>query len=133
MSTLRLARSIPPAPAAAVLAFAADGLYLALIGQQGNGASSRVVFVGASLAGAGAACVTADFAAGAAGGLAAAWATATLWVWAVLGLASIGIAIVPAALLSTVALLRRHAPDFAVAAGIAAGVLLAVSSLFWTS
>ncbi len=133
LRTARIARSIPPALAAAVLAFAADGLYLALIEQQGNGVGSRVVFVAASLAGAGAACATADLAATAVGGAVAAWAVATLWAWVVLGVASIGLAFVPAALLATVALTRRRAPDLAVAAGIAAALLLAAAGLAWTS
>jgi hypothetical protein len=132
MHALRGLRSVHPALAAAMLAFAGDGLYLVVIGQQGDGIGSRVVFVAASLAGAGAACATADLTAGAAGGVVAAWAAATLWVWVVLGAASIGLAIVPAAVLATVALMRRHAPDFAVAAGITAGVLLAVAGLVWT-
>ncbi len=133
MAVVRLAAGIRPAWAAAVLAFAAGGLYLGVIAQQGNGIGARVVLVAASLAGAGAACATADLFAGPVAGVVAAWAAATLWIWVVLGSASIGIAIVPAALLATVALTRRRAPDIVVAAGIGAGLLAGAAILVWTA
>jgi len=116
MRVPRIAVFVHPAYAAAFCAFAVDGLYLAVIAQQGNG-GSRVAFIAASLA---------------AASLAAAWAVTTLWIWVWLGIASIGIVIVPAAVLASVALTRRRAPAAVVAAGMALGFLTAVAGLAWT-
>jgi hypothetical protein len=129
---MRALRVFSPAHAAAFCAFAVDGLYLALISHQDTGITSRVAFVAASIAGAGAACTTAELVGGFAGGLAAAWAAATLWIWVVLGAASIGLAGVPAGILAVVALKRRRETTLAIAAGIAAALLTAAAGLAWT-
>jgi hypothetical protein len=123
---------IHPGYAAALCALAVDGVYLALIAQQGNGGGSRVVFVAASIGTAGVAAATAEGCAGLAAGVAAGWATATLWTWVVLGGASIGILVVPAGIFATVALTRRRAQPFVVAAGIAIALLIAAAGLAWT-
>jgi hypothetical protein len=123
---------VHPGYAAAFCAFAVDGVYLALIGQQDGFGESRVVFVAASIATAGVAAAAAEGSPGLAGGLAAAWATATLWIWVVLGALSIGILVVPAGIFATVALTRRHAHPLVVAAGIALALLIATAGLAWT-
>ena len=122
---------IHPGYLAALCAFAVDGVYLALIAQQGNG-GSRVAFVAASVAAAGVAAAAAEGSATLAAGLAVAWATATLWIWVVLGSASIGLLIVPAGIFATIALTRRRAHPLVVAAAIALAVLIAVAGLAWT-
>jgi hypothetical protein len=127
----RIAVLVHPAYAAAFCAFAVGGLYLAVIAQQGNG-GSRVAFVAASLAAAGVAAAASAGSDALPASLAAAWAVTTLWIWVVLGLASIGILIVPAAVPATVALTHRQAPAAAVAAGMALGFLTAVAGLAWT-
>jgi hypothetical protein len=132
MRALRLAGGIRPGYAAAVLAFAADGLYLAVIAHQDTGITGRVVFVAASLAGAGAVAATAELLAGRAAGVAAAWAAATLCIWTLLGVFSIGLAVAPAGAFAVVALNRRRDPAFVVAAGIVAAALTAVAGLAWT-
>jgi hypothetical protein len=123
---------VHPAYLAALCAFAVDGLYLALIAQQGNGGGSRVTLVAASIAAAGVAAAAAEGSTAVAAGLAAAWATATLWVWVVLGAASIGILIVPAGIFATIALTRRRAHPLVITAGIALAFLPAVAGLAWT-
>jgi hypothetical protein len=123
---------IHPGYMAAALALAVTGLYLALIAQQGNGGGSRVAFVAASIAAAGVAAAAAEGSAALAGGLAAAWATATLWIWVVLGALSIGILIVPAGIFATIALTRRRAHPLVIAAGIALALLIAAAGLFGT-
>src|SRR5690348_15630158 len=122
---------IHPGYAAALCAFAADGLYLALIAQQGNG-GSRVAFIAASIATGGVAAAAAESCAGIAADLAATWATATLWIWVLLGALSIGILVVPAGIFATIALTRRRAHPLAVAAGIGCALLIAVAGLVWT-
>jgi uncharacterized membrane protein YhaH (DUF805 family) len=122
---------IHPGYMAAALAFAVDGLYLALIAQQGNGGGSRVAFVAASIAAAGVAAAAAEGIEGHGAGLAAAWATATLWIWVVLAL-SIGILIVPAGIFATIALTRRRAHPLVIAAGIALALLIAAAGLVGT-
>jgi hypothetical protein len=117
---------------AAFCAFAVDGLYLATVSQQGTGITSRVVFVAASIATAGVAAAVAQGNAAPAGGLAAAWAAATLWIWVVLGAFSIGILVVPAGIFATIALTRRKAHPLVIAAGIALAFLIAVAGLFGT-
>jgi drug/metabolite transporter (DMT)-like permease len=123
---------IHPGYLAALCAFAVDGLYLALIAQQGNGGGSRVAFVAASVAAAGIAAAAAEGSTAVAEGLAAAWATATLWIWVVLGALSIGILIVPAGIFATIALTRRRAHPLVIAAGIAVALLIAAAGLAWT-
>jgi hypothetical protein len=133
MRALRIAGGIRPGHWAALLAFAVDGLYLAVIARQDTGITGRVAFVALSIAGAGAVCATAELIPGLAAGVAAAWAAATLWIWTLLGAASIGILVAPAGVLAVVALTRRRETAFAVAAGIAAALLTAVAGLAWTS
>ena len=122
-----------PAYAAAVCAFAVDALYVALIAQQGNGIGSRIVFVAGGLALAGVAAATAGEMCALPGGFAAAWAAAILWIWVLLGAASVGILIVPAAIFATIALTRRQAPAVAITSGIALAFLTAAAGLAWTS
>ena len=121
-----------PACAAALCAFAADALYLTFIAQQGNGITSRVVFVATSLAAAGLAIAAAEGVGMPLAGLAAAWAVATLWIWVLLGIFSIGIAVVPAGMFATIALRRRNVPDTMIAAGLGLGVLTAAAGLALT-
>jgi hypothetical protein len=123
---------IHPGVAAAFCAFAVDALYLALINSQGEGGGSRVAFVAASIATGGVAAAAAEGCSGLAAGVSAAWATATLWIWVVLGAFSIGILVVPAAMFATVALTGRRAHSLAIAAGIAIAVLIAAAGLAWT-
>jgi hypothetical protein len=123
---------IHPGYMAALCAFAVDGVYLAVIGQQDNFGEGRVVFVAASIATAGVAAAAAEGSATSAAGLAAAWASATLWIWAALGAASIGILVAPAAVFATVALTRRGAHPLVIAAGIALALLVAAAGLAWT-
>lgn len=123
---------IHPGFAAAFCAFAVDAVYLVVIAQQGNGGGSRVAFVAASIATAGVAAAAAETCTGAAAGLSAAWAAATLWIWVLLGVFSIGIVIVPAAMFATVALRRRRAQPLAIAAGIACALLIAAAGVAWT-
>ncbi|HZD87522.1 MAG TPA: hypothetical protein VE088_05910 [Gaiellaceae bacterium] len=132
MRALRLGAGFPPAYAAAVLALAVTGVYLALIATQGDRPGSRVPFVAASIAAAGMAAGAAGRRMGRAGGLAGGWAAATLWIWAGLGAASIGILVVPAAVLATLALVRLRAPAAPVTAGIALAFGIAVAGLVWT-
>ena len=133
MRALRLGAGFPAAYAAAALAFVVTGVYLAVISTQGTQAGSRVPFVAASLAGAGAAAAATAMGTVRIGGLVGGWAAATLWIWAVLGAASIGILVVPAAVLATVALMRLHAPAPPVAVGIALALGTAAAGLAWTS
>jgi hypothetical protein len=133
MRALRIARGIRPGYAAAVLALAVDGLYVAVIAQQDTGITSRVAFVAASVAGAGVVSATAELVAGLGGEVAAAGAAATLWVWTVLGILSIGLAVAPAAVFATGALMRRQQAAFGIALGIAAALLIATAGLAWTS
>jgi hypothetical protein len=133
MRALRITLGVHPAYAAALCAFAVDGLYVAVIAQEGNGTGSRVVFVAASLAAAGSAAVAAESRGMPAAGVTAAWAATTLWIWALLGALSIGIAVAPAAIVATVALTRRRAPAVALAAGVALAVLTAAAGLAWTA
>ena len=132
MRVLRIPRGVPLGYAAALLAFAVDGLYLALIARQDTGWTSRIAFVAGSLAAAGTVCATAELCAGFAAGVGAAWAAATLWIWAVLAGASIGLLLAPAGVLATVALTRRAHGALAVAVGIAAALLVGAAGLAWT-
>ena len=132
MRALRIARGIRPGYAAAVLAFAVDGLYLAVISHQGTGLTSRVAFVSGSIAGAGAVCATAELVVGVWGDVAATAAATTLWIWMMLGLLSIGVAVAPSAVLATIALTRRPHATPGVALGIVAALLIAVAGLAWT-
>jgi hypothetical protein len=133
MRALRTTVGIHPGYAAAFGAFAVDALYLATITQQDTGITKRVVFVAASIAGAGAVCATAELRAGFAGGVAAAWAAATLWIWVVLGAFSIGLVVAPAGVFAVIALTRRRDRALPVAAGIVAALLTAAAGLVWTA
>ena len=118
---------------AAFCAFAVDGLYIALIAQQGNGMGGRVAFVAGSLAAAGVAIALGQDSGKLAGGVVAGWAVATLFIWMVLGAASIGILVAPAAIFAMIALSRLRAHSLALAAGVALAVLTAASGLAWTA
>jgi hypothetical protein len=132
MRALRIAHGLRPGYAAAVLAFAVDGLYLAVIAQQDTGVTGRVAFVAASIAAAGLACAAAESVVGLAGGVAAAWGASTLWIWTLLGALSIGLLGAPAGVLAVVALTRRRDTALAIALGIAAALLIAAAGLVWT-
>jgi hypothetical protein len=123
---------IHPGYVAAACAVAVVGLYLAVIGQQGNVGGSRVAFVAGSLLAAGVAAGAAEGIDSLTAGLTAAWAAGTLWIWAFLGMFSIGILVVPAGIFATVALTRRRAHPLVIAAGIALAFLIAVAGLAWT-
>jgi hypothetical protein len=123
---------VHPGYVAALCALVVVGLYLALIAQQGEGGGSRVAFVAASIATAGVAAAAAENSTTLAGGIAAAWAAATLWIWAALAILSIGILIAPAGVFATIALMRRKAHPLVITAGIAIALLIAVAGLAWT-
>lgn len=122
-------RTLWPAPAAAVAAALVDGLYLWLIAAEGEGqlTSGRVLFVATSL-GAAALALAAGVRARRPRSRAVAFgaAGATLAVWTVLGAFSIGILLLPAAILAILAADRAGASDWAFAAG---GAALAVAAL----
>ena len=90
---------------AAGIALAVDALYLAIIQSEGEGelTSGRVVFVAACVGGAALALVSALFLAPRARAILFTAAAAMLGVWAVLGSFSIGLLLVPAALLAAFA------------------------------
>jgi hypothetical protein len=94
---------------AAALALAVDAVYLVVLASQGNSTGSREALVACSLAGAAGALLASPVLApqGRAGLLA--WSAATLAAWALLGIASIGLLLVPSAVLAVVAL--GHALD----------------------
>jgi hypothetical protein len=133
MRVFRMAGGIRPGHAAAVLAFAVLALYLVVISSQDSGISSRVAFVAASIGGAAVICAGAELLPGLADAVALAWAAATLWIWVVLGMFSIGIVVAPAGVFAVIALTRRRAAPLAIAAGIAAAVLIAAAGLAWTA
>jgi hypothetical protein len=60
------------------------------------------------------------------------WAAGTLWLWTLLGLASIGLLIAPAAALALYALLRAPGGRLAPLVGAAAAVVVATFGLSWT-
>ena len=90
---------------AAGIALAVDALYLAIIRSEGEGelTSGRVLFVAACVGGAALALVSALFLAPRARAILFTAAAAMLGVWAVLGSFSIGLLLVPAALLAAFA------------------------------
>jgi hypothetical protein len=87
---------------AAGIALAVDALYLAIIHSEGEGelTSGRVLFVAGCIAGAALALICALFFAPRARAILFTGAAAMLCVWAVLGSFSIGLLLVPAALLA---------------------------------
>ena len=120
--------------AAAGIALAVDGLYLAIIQSEGEGelTSGRVLFVAACVGGAALALISALFLAPQARAIVLTAAAAMLGVWAVLGSFSIGLLLVPAAVLAAFAAgrvavePRREAwlAAVGVAAFVAAGLFL---------
>lgn len=90
---------------AAGIALAVDALYLAIIQSEGEGelTSGRVLFVAACVGGAALALVSALFLAPRVRAILFTAAAAMLGVWAVLGSFSIGLLLVPAALLAAFA------------------------------
>jgi hypothetical protein len=129
---MRAVLGVHVAYVAAVCAFPVDALYVVLIAQQGNGMGSRVAFVAGSLAAAGVAIAVAQDTGKLADGLAAGWAVATLFIWMLLGAASIGILVAPAAIFAMIALSRLRATSFAVAGGVALALLTAAAGVAWT-
>ena len=87
---------------AAGIALAVDALYLAIIQSEGEGelTSSRVLFVAACVGGAAVALIAALFLTPRAKAIVLTAAAAMLAVWAVLGSFSIGLLLVPAAILA---------------------------------
>jgi hypothetical protein len=129
---MRAVLGVHVAYVAAVCAFPVDALYVVPIAQQGNGMGSRVAFVAGSLAAAGVAIAVAQDTGKLADGLAAGWAVATLFIWMLLGAASIGILVAPAAIFAMIALSRLRATSFAVAGGVALALLTAAAGVAWT-
>jgi hypothetical protein len=129
---MRAVLGVHVAYVAAVCAFAVDALYVVPIAQQGNGMGSRVAFVAGSLAAAGVAIAVAQDSGRLADGMAAGWAVATLFIWMLLGAASIGILVAPAAIFAMIALSRLRATSFAVAGGVALALLTAAAGVAWT-
>jgi len=131
-------RLAPPgwwqALSAAGIALTVDALYLAIIQSEGEGelTSGRVLFVAACVGGAALALISAQFLAPRGRAVFLTAAAAMLGVWAVLGSFSIGLLLVPAAVLAgfaaghVVADARREAWLAAVGAVllVAAGLLL---------
>jgi hypothetical protein len=87
---------------AAAIALAVDALYLAIIQSEGEGelTSGRVLFVAGCVAGAAVALLSALFLARKARAILFTGAAAMLGVWALLGSFSIGLLLVPAAILA---------------------------------
>jgi hypothetical protein len=113
----------------AALALAVDVTYVVLIRNQDTPATSRVPFVAASLAAAAVAALV-PAPPRVRGGLLA-WAATTLLAWALLGAASIGLLLLPAALLALIAQTRVQQPGVAAVAGTlvgAAGAILTVAA-----
>lgn len=121
--------------AAAGIALAVDALYLAIIQSEGEGelTSGRVLFVAACVGGAALALISAVFLAPRARAIVLTAAAAMLGVWAVLGSFSIGLLLVPAAVLAAVAAGQSvaEARREAWLAGIGA-VMLAAAGLLLT-
>ena len=131
-------RLAPPgwwqALSAAGIALTVDALYLAIIQSEGEGelTSGRVLFVAACVGGAALALISGQFLAPRGRAVFRTAAAAMLGVWAVLGSFSIGLLLVPAAVLAgfaaghVVAYARREAWLAAVGAVllVAAGLLL---------
>lgn len=90
---------------AAGIALAVDALYLAIIQSEGEGelTSGRVLFVAACVGGAALALASAPFLAPRARAILLTAAASLLGVWAVLGSFSIGLLLVPAAILAALA------------------------------
>jgi len=119
---------------AAGIALAVDALYLGIIQSEGEGelTSGRVLFVAACVGGAAMALISALFLSPRARAILFTAATAMLGVWAILGSFSIGLLLVPAAVLAAIAAgnavsdSRREAWLAGVAAVllVAAGLLL---------
>ena len=119
---------------AAGIALSVDALYLAIIQSEGEGelTSGRVLFVAACVGGAALALISALFLSPRARAILFTGATAMLGVWALLGSFSIGLLLVPAAILAAFAAgnavseARREAWLAAVGAVllVAAGLLL---------
>ena len=136
MRVLRLARIAGPAPAAGAIALAVDVLYLALLAGQGDPAGSREAFVSATLAACAALAFSARLLTPAAKAGALSLAGVTLAVWAFLAIFSIGLLLVPAAVLALVALadsLRSgRLAASAAAAGAVVALLVVVAGIAWT-
>ena len=120
---------------AAGIALAVDALYLAIIQSEGEGelTSGRVLFVAACVGGAALALISALFLAPRVRAILLTAAAAMLGVWAVLGSFSIGLLLVPAAILA--ALAAGHAVADARREAWLAGVgavVLAAAGLFLT-
>jgi hypothetical protein len=132
-------RLAPPgwwqALSAAGIAVAVDALYLVIIQSEGEGelTSGRVLFVAACVGGAALALVSALFLAPRVRAILLTAAAAMLGVWAVLGSFSIGLLLVPAAVLAAFAAgnAATDARREAWLAGVGA-VLLAATGLFLT-
>jgi len=118
---------------AAGIALAVDALYIAIIQSEGEGelTSGRVLFVAACIAGAALALVSALFLAPRERAILFTGAAAMLGVWAVLGSFSIGLLLVPAALLAAFAAgqVISDARQEAWFAGVGAVVLVAAGLL----
>ena len=118
---------------AAGIALAVDALYLAIIQGEGEGelTSGRVLFVAACIAGAALALVSAVFLAPRERAILFTGAAAMLGVWALLGSFSIGLLLVPAALLAAFAAAHvvAEARREAWLAGVGAVVLVAAGLL----
>ncbi|HET7571531.1 MAG TPA: hypothetical protein VFJ77_02545 [Gaiellaceae bacterium] len=127
---------LPPRPAAAtlagLLAVLVDVLYVAIVAAQGD-AGGREALVAASLALAAAAAFASPATSELPRGLLLGWAAGTLWLWTLLGLASIGLLIAPAAVLALYALVRSSAGLLAPLGGAAAAVLAVTFGLAWTA
>ncbi|MEO8289386.1 MAG: hypothetical protein ABI649_00125 [Gaiellaceae bacterium] len=135
MPSHRLARAQWLATAAAAAALAVTGVYLLIIWREGEGelASARVVFVAGCLAAAAVALVLGSrLSPRAQAGLFAA-ATALLGAWALLGAFSIGLLLVPAAVLAGLAVKDvAGAGRSEAAAGALAAIALVIVGLALT-
>jgi hypothetical protein len=126
------------AAVAAVLALAVDGVYLAVLSSQGDPKGSREALVTGSLAAAAGALLAPPALAPRLRTGLFAWAATTLGSWALLGMASIGLLLVPSAALAVVALgcalePSPHGARLAAAAGCCGALAVVAAGLSLTS
>ena len=132
MRALPLPPRLGAATLAGLLALAVDELYVAVVAAQGS-AGGREALVASTLAFAAAAAFAAPAVADLPRALLLGWAAGTLWLWTLLGLASIGLLIAPSAALALYALLRTPGNRLAPLASAAAAVFVVTFALSWTA
>jgi hypothetical protein len=132
MRALQLPPRLGAATLAGLLALAVDALYVAVIAAQGS-AGGREALVASTLAFAAAAAFAAPAVSDLPRAVLLGWAAGTLWLWTLLGLASIGLLIAPSAALVLYALFRTPGGRLAPLASAAAAVFVVTFGLSWTA